>query len=151
MPKAKLIDKETGKEYILKGRVTSVGRKEDNDIVIRNRIVSKYHMEFRRSLTGGYTIADSGSTHGFYINKERAKGPVKLKPGDRIRVLIIYAGDVPDDTKGGTSTIVGRPQAIAKSRLDGSETNMSVACDFTFYSEGGGLLGMFSKKQESGE
>jgi len=137
MATAKLIESGTGKEYRLTHRVTTLGRGDDNNITIRNRIVSKYHLEIRRGLTA-YTVVDRGSTHGFYVNDKRVKDRATIKDGDRLRVLIIYAEPI-DDASTQSGTFVAK-QAIAKSKLDGAEENMQVACDFTFSLENPGFL-----------
>jgi pSer/pThr/pTyr-binding forkhead associated (FHA) protein len=149
MAKAKLVDNQTGKEFPLTSRVTRVGRKLDNDIVLNNRIISKYHFEIRKSLTGDFTIHDTGSTHGFYVNNERIRDERKLEDGDVLRVVIIYAESDGTDPGSGTSTFIARPQAIAKTKLEGDEENTSTACDFTFHQEGGGLLSFFGGKKKA--
>jgi hypothetical protein len=88
-------------------------------------------MEIRRTLTG-YILVDCGSTHGFYVNDTRVKDRIKLKDGDRIRVLIIYAEPIDEDSGQEPGTFVGKPQAVAKSKLSGDENNVQVACDYTF-------------------
>jgi len=137
MATAKLVESGTGKEYRLTHRVTRLGRSDDNNITIRNRIVSKYHLEIRRGLTG-YTVVDCGSTHGFYVNDQRVKKQAKIKDGDRLRVLIIYAQPI-DDAATESGTFVAK-QAIAKPKLDGGEENIQLACDFTFRVVDPGLL-----------
>jgi|GEM_PF-5519887 pSer/pThr/pTyr-binding forkhead associated (FHA) protein len=148
MAKAKLVDNQTGKEFPLTSRVTRVGRRIDNDIVLNNRIISKYHFEIRKSLTGNFTIHDSGSTHGFYVNDVRVRDERKLENGDVLRVVIIYAESDGSESESGTSTFIARPQAIAKTKLEGNEENTSIACDFTFHQKGGGLLGIFGGKKK---
>ncbi|MDA0836730.1 MAG: FHA domain-containing protein [Planctomycetota bacterium] len=148
MATAKLVDNQTGKEFPLTSRVTRVGRKVDNDIVLNNRIISKYHFEIRRSFTGNYSIHDTGSTHGFYVNNQRIKDEQKLEDGDVLRVVIIYADSDGAEQDSGTSTFIARPQAIAKTKLAGDEENTSVACDFTFRQEGSGLLSFLGGKKK---
>ena len=110
--------------------------------------ISKYHFEIRKSLTGNFTIHDSGSTHGFYVNDVRVRDERKLENGDVLRVVIIYAESDGSESESGTSTFIARPQAIAKTKLEGNEENTSIACDFTFHQEGGGLLGIFGGKKK---
>lgn len=156
MASAKLVDNLTGQEYLISSRVITIGRKEDNDIVVRNRVVSKYHIEIRKRLVG-YTISDAGSTHGIYLNNERLPkhAKVRLRDGDRIRVLIIYPDDMEMPKPGkGSSTIATRPSAVFKKHLDGKEKNVNLGCDFTFRLEGGGFLTRLlggSRGEESGE
>ena len=151
MPNAKLIDNLNQTEYLLRDKVTSIGRGMDNDIVIRNRLVSRHHLVIRRTLIG-YVIGDAGSTHKFYINDDRVRVEKKLNNGDRIRVLIIYAdeGEKNKDSKKGSSTIAARVQAVAKDRLKGDEENINIGCDYTFEVDGKMLLekvaDMFGKK-----
>jgi ABC-type multidrug transport system ATPase subunit len=48
-----------------------IGRAPDNDLVLDDLIVSRYHAELRGTPDGGYEIADLGSHNGTYVNGRR--------------------------------------------------------------------------------
>jgi pSer/pThr/pTyr-binding forkhead associated (FHA) protein len=65
-----------------------LGRNEDNDVVLDDPRVSRYHA--RIVWTGkDYRIEDVASTNGTWLNGERVTGPMLLKDGD-----LIQLGDV---------------------------------------------------------
>ncbi|MBI3073112.1 MAG: sigma 54-interacting transcriptional regulator [Deltaproteobacteria bacterium] len=92
------------------GRVTTavpvhegfrVGRHEGNDLVLRDRHVSRDHAQFGRVATGAEAlrIVDLESTHGVFVNGERIEVARDLGDGDRIEigstVIEFYAADEP--------------------------------------------------------
>ena len=52
-------------------RVLRIGRANDNEHVVSDLSVSRYHAELRRSSRGGYEIVDLGSHNGTYVNGQR--------------------------------------------------------------------------------
>jgi ABC transport system ATP-binding/permease protein len=52
-------------------RVLRIGRATDNEVVVSDLSVSRYHAELRRSSRGGYEIIDLGSHNGTYVNGQR--------------------------------------------------------------------------------
>lgn len=48
-----------------------IGRKSDNDIVIRDTTVSRYHAELTDSGRGSYELRDLGSSQGTYVDSGR--------------------------------------------------------------------------------
>src|SRR5262245_39649474 len=48
-----------------------IGRAADNQVVIDDLSVSRYHAELRRNPRGGYTIVDLGSHNGTFVNGQR--------------------------------------------------------------------------------
>ena len=48
-----------------------IGRAPDNDLVLDDLLVSRYHAELRQLPDGGYEIADLGSQNGTFVNGRR--------------------------------------------------------------------------------
>ncbi len=59
---SKIVDK-----FVLKPDITAVGRAKDNDIVINNPSVSRYHLFIQRK-DGKVKLKDLGSGNGIYVN-----------------------------------------------------------------------------------
>lgn len=76
-----------GREFRLTRQTMSVGRSDDNDVVIRCTGVSRAHAKIRREAGygDGYTISDLQSTNGIYVNGQ-SYGKVELRNGDYIDI-----------------------------------------------------------------
>jgi pSer/pThr/pTyr-binding forkhead associated (FHA) protein len=61
-----------------------IGRARDNDLVVVNMMMSRYHVHFERA-ENGWKIFDNGSTSGFLINDGLGGSSRVLKDGDVIR------------------------------------------------------------------
>lgn len=73
-----------GKEHRLSAGVVTLGREQDNDIVLEGPRVSRYHA--RLDWTGSmYVLEDLGSKNGTWVNDRRLEGPTPLNDGDMIR------------------------------------------------------------------
>src|SRR5215469_6797191 len=55
----------------LPGAVLRIGRAADNQVVVADLSVSRYHAELRREARGGYGIYDLGSHNGTFVNGQR--------------------------------------------------------------------------------
>jgi len=78
----------------------TVGREEDNDLVLDRVNVSKHHLRFRRH-EGRVEVVDLGSTNGTYVNGRRVSKPRPLRRSDRIYVgdyILMLEGDDPSLT-----------------------------------------------------
>jgi pSer/pThr/pTyr-binding forkhead associated (FHA) protein len=64
--------------------VTSIGRKSDNHIIIKNQHVSRYHAQIR-NIKGSFVVMDLESTVGTSVNGIKVKQAF-LKEGDVISV-----------------------------------------------------------------
>ena len=75
----------TGREHLLAGGSTTIGRAVDSDIVITSRRVSREHSRVERQ--GRHvTLVDLGSTNGTFLNGERVLAPVRLRDGDSVSI-----------------------------------------------------------------
>ena len=66
------------------GQEVAIGR-QDADLVVEDPEVSRRHAVLRRS-GGSVVVEDLDSTNGTFVNGERIQGPIKLGPGDQVRV-----------------------------------------------------------------
>jgi len=55
----------------LRTTLLRIGRAADNQVVVEDLSVSRYHAELRRNNRGGYTIVDLGSHNGTFVNGQR--------------------------------------------------------------------------------
>ncbi|MEN6413668.1 MAG: FHA domain-containing protein [Veillonellales bacterium] len=63
----------------------SIGRGQENDVVINDTFVSHEHACITK-YKAEYWLSDLGSTNFTYLNEERVVGQVLLKPGDLIKI-----------------------------------------------------------------
>jgi len=63
-----------------------IGRNEDNEVVVPDLLVSRYHAELRKVPYGGYEIFDLDSSNGTYLNGRQLKTAERLKMADVIRI-----------------------------------------------------------------
>jgi DNA-binding response OmpR family regulator len=78
-------DEEIKGRWPLGEPVTEIGRWEDNDVVIDDRWVSRYHAQVRRE-GQQYIVQDLGSKNGTFVNGRRIAAPAVLSDGDQIQV-----------------------------------------------------------------
>lgn len=83
------VDGELDRNWTLSQEVTTIGRWEDNDVVIPDRWVSRHHAEIHRQGVR-YTLRDLGSKNGLFCNGKRLSGEVLLEDGDQIQVAPRY-------------------------------------------------------------
>jgi DNA-binding response OmpR family regulator len=80
----------TYQNWGLEKPVTSIGRWEDNDVVIPDRWVSRYHAQVRCEGTQ-YILMDLDSKNGLFVNGKRVVQPRPLENGDRIQLSPRYS------------------------------------------------------------
>jgi pSer/pThr/pTyr-binding forkhead associated (FHA) protein len=68
--------------FPLKKEITSLGRKLDNDLVLQDALVSRYHAEIKFE-GGKFTLYDLDSTSGTFLNSKKVKKSI-LYSGDLI-------------------------------------------------------------------
>jgi pSer/pThr/pTyr-binding forkhead associated (FHA) protein len=67
--------------FPLKKEITSLGRKLDNDLVLQDALISRYHAEIKYE-DGKFTLYDLDSTSGTFLNNKK------------IKKSILYSGDL---------------------------------------------------------
>ena len=111
MPKLILtFNKRVLKEYPLLNDSITIGRKEDNGIVIDNLAVSSYHAKIDK-VGPGYILTDLQSTNSTFVNNKKVVSH-RLRHADNIIIgkhLILFV----DDQKGQAAEAL-----IQKSSLD---------------------------------
>ncbi|GAB1420411.1 hypothetical protein MASR2M15_05090 [Anaerolineales bacterium] len=76
----------TSKEYFrLSHNVVKVGRSLENDIVIQEPAISRFHLKITFQ-EDGFIAEDLGSSNGSLINGESLREPVTLKSGDKLKI-----------------------------------------------------------------
>ena len=83
--------------FSFKGDSFSIGREDDNDLVLDRVNVSKHHLRFRRVETH-VEVVDLESTNGTYLNGRKVQGPRTIRRTDRVYVgdyILLPAGDAP--------------------------------------------------------
>jgi len=115
----------------LKGRLLSevafvgpqlrIGRMRENDVVVNNLAVSRFHATLRRE-GDGYVLEDLGSENGTQLNGERITGTVPMNPSDVIQLgkyelrLVLQPG----------IQIAGAPKAKPSDAWDASQTFLAM-------------------------
>jgi hypothetical protein len=71
-------------------RFYAVGQTRNNDIVVRDVSVSKFHAYFQDDERGGFVLQDARSTNGTFLNGARVPrqgdaDPIAVSSGDRVR------------------------------------------------------------------
>ncbi len=84
---ARITDKANNKEFILNRDSTRIGREKDNDIILDDRAVSKYHARIL-SKKNTHLLHDLNSTNGTKVNDEYIEKHV-LEDGDLIEIGIL--------------------------------------------------------------
>ena len=74
-----------GRTYIMSGETLRIGRAPDNDLVLDDIQVSRYHARLMRQ-GDTLTIEDLGSTNGTLVSGRRITQPQVLQPGDTIAI-----------------------------------------------------------------
>jgi adenylate cyclase len=126
--------------YTLTGDRIRLGRGGDNDIVLSDVSVSRYHAEIRRE-TGGWVVQDLKSTNGVELNRAPIeKAP--LQPGDRLGIGVFEL-----TVEELTEKIQGRPRDVRAQTEDDSGaplatlTNATIVRPLADFAEAFGLSG----------
>src|SRR5512134_85015 len=82
-PKLEVVQGENVGETFKVKLTTRIGREQDNDVVILDPKMSRYHAQISME-AGQWTLADLGSSNHTYLNGVAVTEPTPLQPGDRI-------------------------------------------------------------------
>lgn len=74
------------KVYRIEKPVVKIGRQLDNDIIVEDKRVSRYHAQIKFELNGQFIIYDLGSTNGITINGTPGIRQHTLRVGDRFTI-----------------------------------------------------------------
>jgi FHA domain-containing protein/integrin beta-like protein len=72
-------------EYSLMKDEISIGRGEDNDVVIPHASISRQHARLMRR-DGGFELMDLNSTNGSYVDDRQIRGSAFLSAGSQVRL-----------------------------------------------------------------
>jgi hypothetical protein len=74
-----------GQSYRMERPIIHIGRHSDNDVVVNDKRVSRYHAQIRFE-RGQFVLYDLASLNGIGINGVLTHGPVALQDGDQVAV-----------------------------------------------------------------
>src|SRR5262245_7059658 len=77
--------REVGRKVVLEGDIFKLGSHASNDVVIADRLVSRFHCQLARG-DAGWTISDSGSMNGTSVNGVRIRDADLPRPTCRIEL-----------------------------------------------------------------
>jgi ABC-type multidrug transport system ATPase subunit/pSer/pThr/pTyr-binding forkhead associated (FHA) protein len=110
-----------GRQLPIDAAGLSIGREEDNDVVVGTDLASRHHARVERT-DGRYSLVDLGSLNGTYLNGERLVGESRwLNPGDTILVGDEPLRFVSADETGPMAALDTGPRRI---RFDGARLTL---------------------------
>jgi MoxR-like ATPase len=93
--------KAAGMRILLAAPPLTIGRSDDNRVVLSPEIAaSRHHAELTED-DGIWSVRDLGSMNGTYVNGERIEWPRVLHPGDKIKIasdVMVFEEDSPSKT-----------------------------------------------------
>ena len=89
----------TSAKFGLNGKVFTIGRAENNDIVLRDGASSGYHAVLKQAESGDFTVSDLESTNHTKVNGQKVSSML-LMNGDVIQFgdsQAVYESDIPTE------------------------------------------------------
>ena len=109
--------------YALTNLCTTIGRAPDNDLVVTDRYVSRYHARIWRE-PAGYRLEDLDSVNGTYVNSQRMDGgaSIRLKDYDILGIgpTQVVRIEQPRAVDIGGKTVVSARQESVVMRMPGA-------------------------------
>ncbi len=103
----------------------TVGRADDNTLVLKDRNVSRHHARLR-SAEGRVYLSDAGSRYGIRIEGGRLDGEVELRPGDMFQVGDFHMKLMAPDTALAEAPEGATPGAAAEKPRRSTSVEVSV-------------------------
>jgi pSer/pThr/pTyr-binding forkhead associated (FHA) protein len=98
-----------GEEFLLETDEVTIGRGDENTIVLNIAEVSRAHSALTK-VEEGYMIKDLGSTNGTFVDKKEIGGKYLLKPGDTVMlgdaIYLKYMAEADPET----TLVTSRPE-----------------------------------------
>jgi pSer/pThr/pTyr-binding forkhead associated (FHA) protein len=88
---AYIVRKDTGERIAVTSQRTSIGRSNDNRVVINDASVSRVHAQLHVNRHGGFSLTDLDSLNGTFVNDRKIKGTQDVKAGDTVAFGTIKA------------------------------------------------------------
>lgn len=111
-------DSERLAEHDLARGVLGLGRHPENDIVLDDRTLSRFHAKIVRQGLGDsarWMVVDLGAQNGVHLNGERIAAEVELHPGDRIelgRYTAVFEAPAPARPKSAAARPTAAPAPL---------------------------------------
>ncbi len=106
-----LIIRHTGQVFQLGQEPVTIGRQDDNTIVLADRQASRHHATIFWQ-AGGFVIQDMGSANGTFVNERRIAAPQPLRDGHVIRMgNTVFDVQLPPVAVGPHDTLTAYPVA----------------------------------------
>jgi len=78
-----------GKVFELDRETTSIGRQDSAHVQLTDEGISRSHAQIRHELDGAYSLLDTGSRNGSFVNGQEVRQPQRLSDGDEIRFGVL--------------------------------------------------------------
>lgn len=122
--------------------VVNIGRAADNDLVLDDDMVSRYHARLFQH-AGRWYLADLQSTHGTKVNEIAVEEPVQLNPSDSIHIseLVLNLNGEKINSSDG-EVIYTLPAPVSASGNESRDGGQALFSDFInlFSSDNGWLI-----------
>ena len=119
-----------GKRVALEHPPVTIGRADDNRIILSPEIgASRHHAEITE-FDGKWAVRDLGSVNGTYVNGQRIEWPRTLHPGDEIRIagdVMVFGDESTGRADGGGDTSATAAAAARTMNLGQSSDDQALA------------------------
>ena len=128
--KIKFVDRKRGEQVVelASGKDVSIGRVDDNDVVLANKKVSRYHAMV--SCDGGkVTVSDRGSTFGTLLNGRKLDDAAALKDHDSLEIggnVLVFLEKDPRAAEAPAQRVIASAPRGADAEIDTEFSEMAV-------------------------